>query len=209
MERTFAMCLTNLRKESGASQKEAAAALHVSQALLSHYENGIRECGLDFVVRASEYYGVTCDYLLGTSSCKRGLNEGVFYQGDMPEDNELNSLTIFRISSLIRERMLKLEKIPAYGDRFIMFYALSMYRLLITAINAGDLPKSWLGENPMNDNPIYLECLGGLSNILLDIEKGQPKDEKEEDTPLCIKTLVDEMGRFINGRVVTIIPGLN
>ena len=34
--------LSSLRKEKGLSQKEAAAGLGVSQALLSHYENGIR-----------------------------------------------------------------------------------------------------------------------------------------------------------------------
>lgn len=71
MERTFAMRLSELRKNSGTSQKEAAIGLGVSQALLSHYENGIRECGLDFVRRASEYYGVTSDYLLGLSSSKK------------------------------------------------------------------------------------------------------------------------------------------
>lgn len=43
--------LSALRKEKGISQKEAAAGLGVSQALLSHYENGIRECGLDFLCR--------------------------------------------------------------------------------------------------------------------------------------------------------------
>ena len=35
--------LSSLRKEKGLSQKEAAAGLGVSQALLSHYENGIRK----------------------------------------------------------------------------------------------------------------------------------------------------------------------
>ena len=38
-----------LRKERGITQKQAAEDLGVSQALLSHYEKGIRECGLDFV----------------------------------------------------------------------------------------------------------------------------------------------------------------
>ena len=36
-----------LRKERGITQKQAAEDLGVSQALLSHYEKGIRECGLD------------------------------------------------------------------------------------------------------------------------------------------------------------------
>ena len=39
-----------LRKERGITQKQAAEDLGVSQALLSHYEKGIRECGLDFVI---------------------------------------------------------------------------------------------------------------------------------------------------------------
>lgn len=42
--------------------------LGVSQALLSHYEKGIRECSLDFVVKAADYYNVSCDYLLGKTA---------------------------------------------------------------------------------------------------------------------------------------------
>ena len=57
-----------LRKERGITQKQAAEDLGVSQALLSHYEKGIRECGLDFVVRVADYYNVSCDYLLGRSA---------------------------------------------------------------------------------------------------------------------------------------------
>ena len=34
-----------LRTERGITQKQAAEDLHISQALLSHYEKGIRECG--------------------------------------------------------------------------------------------------------------------------------------------------------------------
>ena len=44
----------------------------MSQALLSHYENGLREPGLPFVVRAADYYGVSCDYLLGRSMARDG-----------------------------------------------------------------------------------------------------------------------------------------
>ena len=62
---SFPRNITLLRKERGLSQKSVAAALGVSQALLSHYEKGIRECGLAFLVRIADFYGVTCDYLLG------------------------------------------------------------------------------------------------------------------------------------------------
>lgn len=72
MNAAFPRILTLLRKERGVSQKQVAADLHISQALLSHYEKGIRECGLDFVVHAADYYGVSCDYLLGRTADKNG-----------------------------------------------------------------------------------------------------------------------------------------
>lgn len=65
MNSDFSEIITLKRKERGLSQKQAAADLGISQALLSHYEKGIRECGLDFLVRIAEYYDVSCDYLLG------------------------------------------------------------------------------------------------------------------------------------------------
>ena len=68
----FSRILTLLRKEKGVSQKAAAMSLGVSQALLSHYEKGIRECGLSFLVRAADYYGVSCDYMLGRTPDRTG-----------------------------------------------------------------------------------------------------------------------------------------
>ena len=64
MERTFPETLSALRRERNISQRAAAAELHISQALLSHYENGAREPGLGFVCKACDYYGVSADYLL-------------------------------------------------------------------------------------------------------------------------------------------------
>ena len=64
MERNFHETLAALRKARGVSQRQVAADLGISQALLSHYENGAREPGLAFVCRVCEYYGVSADYLL-------------------------------------------------------------------------------------------------------------------------------------------------
>ena len=72
MASDFSRTLALLRKEKKISQRTAAADLEVSQALLSHYENGLREPGLGFVVRAADYYGVSCDYLLGRSMARDG-----------------------------------------------------------------------------------------------------------------------------------------
>ncbi len=72
MNADFPRILCLLRKEKNISQKQAAAELGVSQALLSHYEKGIRECGLEFLTRAADYYGVSCDYMLGRSPDRSG-----------------------------------------------------------------------------------------------------------------------------------------
>ena len=71
MDRTFPKTLSALRREKNISQRKAAADLGISQALLSHYENGTREPGLAFVCRVCDYYGVTADYLLCRSSLPR------------------------------------------------------------------------------------------------------------------------------------------
>ena len=72
MNEEFSRTLSLLRQERGVSQRTAAGALGISQALLSHYENGIREPGLAFVVRACDYYGVSADFLLGRTLTRDG-----------------------------------------------------------------------------------------------------------------------------------------
>jgi len=66
--KSFGVILSSLRKETRLSQRQAAFDLGISQALLSHYENGAREPKLEFVVKACDYYGVSADYILGRSA---------------------------------------------------------------------------------------------------------------------------------------------
>ena len=72
MATDFSRTLSLLRQEKGISQRKAAAALGISQALLSHYENGIWEPGLSFVAKVCDYYHVSADYLLGRTSSRDG-----------------------------------------------------------------------------------------------------------------------------------------
>ena len=68
----FAGIMSDLRRAKGLPQRQVAADLKISQALLSHYENGAREPGIDFICRACRYYGVTADYMLGLSDSPSG-----------------------------------------------------------------------------------------------------------------------------------------
>lgn len=75
MERSFPETLSALRRQKNISQRTAAAELNISQALLSHYENGAREPGLAFICKVCEYYGVTADYLLCRSEEPNGVKQ--------------------------------------------------------------------------------------------------------------------------------------
>ncbi|MDR0916997.1 MAG: helix-turn-helix transcriptional regulator [Oscillospiraceae bacterium] len=79
---TFARTITNLRRARKLSQRTVARKLGVSQAQLSHYENGLREPRLPFVVAIAEFYGVTTDFLLigaatESSGAAESAREGV------------------------------------------------------------------------------------------------------------------------------------
>ena len=97
MNSHFPRIITLLRKERGLSQKKAAEALGISQALLSHYEKGIRECGLDFVVRAADFYNVSSDYLLGRTPDRTGATITV---EEIPEPDAAGKENRFRGSLL-------------------------------------------------------------------------------------------------------------
>lgn len=97
MASEFNRILALLRKERGITQKQAAADLGISQAQLSHYEKGIRECSLAFVVQVADYYGVSCDYLLGRSADRSGQTISV---ADLPETGASTSGSVYRGSVL-------------------------------------------------------------------------------------------------------------
>jgi len=73
----FSKNMRKLREDKKISQKSAAASLNISQALLSHYEKGIRECGLDFLRRAAKFYNVSTDFMLGITKSPGENNTGV------------------------------------------------------------------------------------------------------------------------------------
>lgn len=134
----FAVVLSQLRKERGISQKKAATDLGISQALLSHYEKGIRECGLDFVIKCSEYYGVTTDYLLGISDSRNGIDSNYFDQMNDKSGRSMSNL------SMATKYLLDIAAASAdtTGRDYVYdYYMLSIYRGALTLAKAGVLPK--------------------------------------------------------------------
>ena len=139
MSSEFGSRLTSLRHER-VSQKEVAEALGVSQALLSHYEKGIRECGLDFIRKASNYYDVTADYLLGLSENRRGLSD-LFESSELPSDEDMKMQTIYR--AIIKLGEIMTAKGGKKAESVKWYLAFSAYHLLSKAREAGTVPDDW------------------------------------------------------------------
>ena len=155
MNADFPRILTLLRKEKGISQKTAASHLGISQALLSHYEKGIRECGLDFLVRTANYYGVSCDYLLGRSPDRNGTTLTV---EDIPEPDAVGKENVMHGSimpvlnkKLIANSMnilcdlLQKSKNKALIQEVSSFLMLAVYRVFRIVYSA----------NPKNQNGLF------------------------------------------------------
>lgn len=54
-----------LREDNDLKQKDLAKILRCSQQVYSNYELGQRDIPTDILIKLSQYYGVSTDYILG------------------------------------------------------------------------------------------------------------------------------------------------
>lgn len=143
MNGNFNTRLVELRTEKGISQKEAAIDLGVSQALLSHYEKGIREYSLAFLCRAAEYYGVSADYILGRTQSRLGIDSAIT---ENEEDAVFNTASVYKAAVMSHERMNAGSSLA--GEYTDILYAITIYRTLFAAAQKGYIPKRWFSISP-------------------------------------------------------------
>lgn len=198
---TFSDRLTAQRKLKGVSQKDAAADLGISQALLSHYENGIREPGLQFLVKAADYYNVSCDYLLGHAANVLQLNRAVDFE-DLPEDEELSRETFIRADLAIMNSIVEDEEMAETLNKAV---ALAGYMGLFAAVTKGLLPRSWLGGN--SDNKAQFKFLMySLAGDVHDLTSAPEDDELiGTEAPKSVQTLCAYVNDLINTRVARLM----
>ena len=122
MSTDFSRSLALLRKERGISQRTASKELGISQALLSHYENGVREPGLSFVVKACDYYNVSADFLLGRTLARDGttiLDADTLHDASEEKDNVLRGSVMATLSRklLVNSVSMVFDLLGKTGDR--------------------------------------------------------------------------------------------
>ena len=188
--------LVSLRKEKNLSQKEAAIELGVSQALLSHYEKGIRECGLEFLCRASSFYDVSTDYLLGLTENKM-MSDALFVEHEIPQDSEMRMSTIFRSSVYLMDRLSTYGR--NYSNKIRTIYVLTIYKVYLTALRQGAIPNHELARKELAP---YLTTTSIDHIINTMIFDGDAKPKRNEQLPKTMDTIIREASRIIEKEVV-------
>lgn len=130
----FSEAFSQLRKERGISQRQVAADLGMSQALLSHYENGIREPKLDFVVKACEYYNVSADYILGRTQVRDNPMSDFVWNGD-------DAVRLIDSMVYLMDRMASVGD----GNQAVRYFEAAVYKLC----GCGDSAESALCDGFM------------------------------------------------------------
>lgn len=162
----FANILNTLRRENNLSQKKAADDLGISQALLSHYENGVREPKLEFIIKACEYYKVSTDYILGRTDIKSF--DGITLRC-IDDSQRRNANAASFVLSLLSE--IGDEQLNASSARFMNFL------IFIALSSMCDTPKQY--------DPLFDAALKIAENTYMtDIRRVKEK-------PLILKKLSD------------------
>lgn len=203
----FPRTLTLLRKERGISQKKAAAELGISQALLSHYEKGIRECGLEFLVKASDFYGVSCDYLLGRSPEKTGSRLTV---EDIPEADAigkenvmkgsilptLNKKLIFNSLNILFEylRRSNCKTLINEVSSYIMLAVYKMFRLIYSASSKND-PNFFTVHKVLADKKSDSAMNECEANVKASISKVKISDIEVVEDESCFEMSNDTLAK--------------
>lgn len=174
MNADFPRIITLLRKERNISQKQAAADLGVSQALLSHYEKGIRECGLDFLVKTADYYNVSCDYLLGRCAEPMGKAETAAAVPNEPGETETDSV----LAGLHNSQRLIFSMLRRHGDSELeglvkSYLSLAVYRIFRIIYSA----------NPKNDYRFFTVNSPGADGFVMsamEIKKAKAENRAKQ-----------------------------
>lgn len=59
------MKLKQIRKSKGISQLKLSLDLNMTQNTISRYETGVREPGINELIKIADYFNISVDYLLG------------------------------------------------------------------------------------------------------------------------------------------------
>lgn len=165
MNKDFSRIITLLRKEKKLSQKQVAADLNISQSLLSHYEKGIRECGLDILIKIADYYDVSCDYLLGRTPQRYSditeISDEMTKEKRNAVSQIVNKKLIQNTQGVLYDYLIKIgnRKLSNNVSNYLMLATYNMFRKVYSANS----------ENPQDMFAVHKEVYSGFSTAAMEV----------------------------------------
>lgn len=99
--------IRELRKERGLRQIALGRRLNTTQQTISKIENGISEIPLDMLTKASQYFNVTTDYLLGLTDIRNNLVLSKS-ENEIIDDQLLDLISRYKRLSRINQETVKI-----------------------------------------------------------------------------------------------------
>ncbi len=107
IDREFALAvgkrLTALRKEKNLTQAEASEQMGVERTLLVQWENGVRTPDVDSWITLASFYGVSTDYIAGTSIHKEFKSFATSDKLDIDRLNDVGKSLLFDYYHMLLE----------------------------------------------------------------------------------------------------------
>lgn len=165
MNKDFCRIITLLRKEKKLSQKQVSLDLGISQALLSHYEKGIRECNLETLVKIADYYSVPTDYLLGRTPHR--YNDITDISDDKASTNRDKTTLIISKKLLQNTQNVLFDYLYKISNRKLSKNI--SYYLMISTYNMFRKVYSANKKNPQDMFAVDKEVYAGFSTAAMEV----------------------------------------
>lgn len=113
----FNYILQELRLDSGLTQDALADKLCVTRSALSKYETGENNPTMDFLIRCSNFFNVSADYLLGITRVRTSPNTLYSFKSHSNDDfKKINDILVYlrdnkKYIGYIHSMITELEKL--------------------------------------------------------------------------------------------------
>lgn len=185
----FSTNLTTLRKERKLSQKVVAMDLNISQALLSHYEKGVRECSLDLLITIADYFGVSCDYLLGCTDVRSRVTNSA---------NKVETMCGCVSEVMFSVNRTGDKKLVAAVEKYLV---LSLYNLVCSLdVRLAKNERLRVKPNLILDVSEVIK-----KNQLYNITKLSAEMPKQKETSSSVSAIIEYSEKYLNDTVSDII----
>lgn len=129
-EKTVGERLKELRRKKRLSQEKLANEMNITQKAISNFETNTTPLSMEYIIKFSEYFNVSCDYLIKGLDSRSMLKE------------LCNNISLFYVTTKIGENSFE---IPTLSIRSNLFnYLMVSAKIENDKIMPNDIKNAWL-----------------------------------------------------------------